>query len=83
MRLAAALPAPIPDAPVMIRLVDKDGYAVQFCTNMWRRTVENRKLTLTLPTNSPLDAVHLEIAWPTQVEEVALPVDLKDTRLSS
>jgi hypothetical protein len=81
MHVDVGEPSPIPNTPIMVRLVDKAGYVAQACTNPQIPAVTNPTVTLTLPTADGVDAVHLEVAWPVKVEEVTLPLEVKDVTL--
>ena len=81
MRIDAPRQEPVPHMPIRVRLIDENGYAAQFVNNVHLPSIPDTPPRLTLTTKSGVQALKLEISWPTQIEEITLPVEVQDVLL--
>ncbi len=81
MRIDAPRQGPVPHMPIRLRLIDENGYASQFVNNVHTPSIPDTPPRLTLTTKSGVQALKLEISWPTQIEEITLPVEVQDVLL--
>ena len=81
MRIDAPGQGPVPRMPIMLRLIDENGYYSHFVNNVHLASAPPTPPSLTLTTKTGLQALKLEIAWPTQIEEVTLPVEVQNVLL--